>query len=316
MSTMHESADVPAWPVYDLTVHEDGRVLVSGPLVPVSGHGTRASALDVVVRVAAGLGRAVRATATEPGGSVWRLIVSPEGEVSEVPDGGPRTAGPKKRRSRRRGKPASGGSTTAGPTTIGSETSVPRSATQKEPQSYEESLDQVENHLEAGRTAQAGALAALLDARATGVLGVSHPDTLHIREVRARATALAGDTVGGIQLYRDVAERWHYQGNAEQAEAVARRADQLWTQITHVEDALTAGVAVIRMRSQIPGPAGQALTAVLAHRDRLLQVRSATNRPPSRERPVADSPVQHGPRATLTWERPAVDVATRRRSAG
>jgi hypothetical protein len=314
MSTTHEAADVPAWPVYDLTVHEDGRVLVSGPLVPTSEHATRTSALEVIAGVADGLGRPVRATASEPGGAVWRLIVSPGGEVSEVPApaGGPRTARPKKRRTRRPARTAN----TVGPTAADSGAPVPPSAARKEPQTYEDSLDRVRNHLAAGRTEEAVALAALLDTRATGILGVSHPDTLRIREVRARATALAGDTVGGIQLYRDVAERWHYQGNAEQAETVASRTEQFWMRITRVDEALSAGVAVVRMRSQIPGQDGTALAAVLAHRERLLKAHETTSGPVSGERSVADAPVQRSPRSTLTWERPAVDAAMRRRSAG
>ncbi|GAA4788382.1 hypothetical protein GCM10023220_11130 [Streptomyces ziwulingensis] len=359
---MQDAADVPAWPVYDLTVHEDGRVLVSGPLVPTSGHATRAAALDVVAHVAAGLGRAVRATAAEPGGAVWRLIVSPEGEVSEVPDSAARATGPKRRRSRRRGRSAATGATATSPTAAdapaispppvgtpaagrtavgvpvtgttvtgatppGSSTPLPASAARrepqayKEPQAYPESLEQVENHLAAGRADRAGALAALLDTRATATLGVSHPDTLRIREVRARATALAGDPVGGIQLYRDVAERWHYRGNAEQAEAVASRAERLWKQIPQVDEALTAGVAVIRMRSQMPGPGGDALTAVLAHRESLLRAYATANTPaplppPPPEPAVDKSPAPQKPRATMSWERPAVDDTMRLQSAG
>lgn len=104
MSTMRESTDVPAWPVYALTVHDDGRVLASGPLIETSGHPTRAEAVDVVAGAAARLGRSVRATATEPDGAVWPLIVSPDGEVSEVRTGRTRAAAPKKRQDTREEK--------------------------------------------------------------------------------------------------------------------------------------------------------------------------------------------------------------------
>ncbi|MEU0147664.1 hypothetical protein ABZ119_17150 [Streptomyces sp. NPDC006288] len=265
MSTKHEHKDVPAWPVYDLVVHDDGRVVASGPLVPTTGHATRASAIGVVAVAAAGLGRAVRATATEPGGEVWQLVISPDGEVTEVPAAGSRGRGLRRRRWKRREKAAAAA---PGPTPHSGERKGTGTGT------YEESLDQVRDHLEAGRTEQAGVLAAQLDTRAAGILGVSHPETLRVREVRARATALAGDTVAGIQLYRDVAERWHYQGDGERAEAVASVAELLWMGITDVDEALAAGVAVVRMRSQIPGQDGDALTAVLKHREWLLKARA------------------------------------------
>ncbi|MFI6694196.1 hypothetical protein ACIBLA_21055 [Streptomyces sp. NPDC050433] len=299
---MRESTDVPAWPVYDLTVHDDGRVLASGPLIPTSGHATRAAATEVVADAAARLGRAVRATATEPGGAVWRLIISPEGEVSEAPGGGARTAAPKKRKGRRPVRRSAKAAAVPG---------VPKGT-----ETYAESLAQVRDHLDAGRTDQAGELAARLDTQAAGVLGVSHPEALRVREVHAEATALAGDVVGGVQLYRDVAERWHYRGDAEQAEAAASHAEMLWMRMTHVGQALSAGVDVIRMRNQIPGRAGEALAAALEHREWLLKAQDASE-PGAREqsvaeppapRVVADAPAPRAPRPAPTWERPAVDT--------
>ncbi|MGX1249516.1 hypothetical protein RKD48_002027 [Streptomyces ambofaciens] len=306
---MRESTDVPAWPVYDLTVHNDGRILTSGPLIPTSGHATRAAAIEVVAGAAARLGRAVRATATEPSGAVWQLVVTPEGEVSEVPGGGARTTAPRKRKGRRPVRRSA--EAAAVPAASG-----PRPGAPKGDETYAESLAQVVDHLDAGRTDQAGELAARLDTQAAGVLGVSHPEALRIREVHARATALAGDVVRGVQLYRDVAERWHYRGDAERAETAAGHAEMLWMRMTHVGQALAAGVNVIRMRNQIPGRGGEALAAALEHREWLLKTRDA-NEPGARKRSVADAPAPRvvanrpAPRAlrpALTWERPAVDT--------
>ncbi|MFF5091114.1 hypothetical protein [Streptomyces niveus] len=300
MSTMRESADVPAWPVYALTVHDDGRVLASGPLIETSGHPTRAAAIEVVAGAAGRLGRSVRATASEPDGAVWPLIVSPDGEVSEVKTGRPRAAAPKKRQEKRaekrrekrqekeRGRRAPKGAAKEG------SAAAPRPGAPEGSEAYAESLAQVAGHLDAGRTDEARALATQLDTQVAGVLGVSHPVALGVREVRARATAEAGDPVAGIQLYRDVAERWHYRGDAEQAEAVAGRAEKLWTGITDVERALSAGVAVVRMRNQIPGEGGAALASVLAHRERLLRTPVAEAAPeatPVTATPVAATPV-------------------------
>ncbi|MEV8340109.1 hypothetical protein [Streptomyces niveus] len=296
MSTMRESADVPAWPVYALTVHDDGRVLASGPLIVTSGHPTRAAAIEVVAEAAGRLGRSVRATASEPDGAVWPLIVSPDGEVSEVKTGRPRAAAPKKRAEKRREKRQEkdrGRRAAKGAAKEGS-SAAPRPGAPEGGEAYAEALAQVTGHLDAGRTDEAQALATQLDTQVAGVLGVSHPVALDVREVRARATAEAGDPVAGIQLYRDVAERWHYRGDAEQAEAVAGRAVKLWTGITDVERALSAGVAVVRMRNQIPGEGGAALASVLAHRERLLRTpptEAAPEAPPVTTTPVTAAPV-------------------------
>ncbi|MFC9749705.1 hypothetical protein [Streptomyces niveus] len=345
MSTMRESADVPAWPVYALTVHDDGRVLASGPLIETSGHPTRAAAIEVVAEAAGRLGRSVRATASEPDGAVWPLIVSPDGEVSEVKTGRPRAAAPKKRAEKRREKRQEkdrGRRAAKGAAKEGS-AAAPRPGAPEGGEAYAEALAQVTGHLDAGRTDEAQALATQLDTQVAGVLGVSHPVALGVREVRARATAEAGDPVAGIQLYRDVAERWHYRGDAEQAEAVAGRAEKLWTGITDVERALSAGVAVVRMRNQIPGEGGAALASVLAHRERLLQTPVAEAAPeatPFTAAPVTDAGTAKGteaaagrgaaagaqvpeppvavssaprssrprPRTAPSWERPAVNA--------
>ncbi|MEV8419538.1 hypothetical protein [Streptomyces niveus] len=345
MSTMRESADVPAWPVYALTVHDDGRVLASGPLIETSGHPTRAAAIEVVAGAAGRLGRSVRATASEPDGAVWPLIVSPDGEVSEVKTGRPRATAPKKRAEKRREKRQEkdrGRRAAKGAAKEGS-AAAPRPGAPEGGEAYAEALAQVTGHLDAGRTDEAQALATQLDTQVAGVLGVSHPVALGVREVRARATAEAGDPVAGIQLYRDVAERWHYRGDAEQAEAVAGRAEKLWTGITDVERALSAGVAVVRMRNQIPGEGGAALASVLAHRERLLRTpptEAAPDATPVTAAPVTDAGTAKGteavagrgaaagaqvpeppvavssaprssrprPRTAPSWERPAVNA--------
>lgn len=310
MPTMRESTDVPAWPVYALTVHDDGRVLASGPRIETSGHPTRAGAIEVVAGAAGRLGRAVRATATEPDGTVWPLIVSPDGEVSEVKTGRARATAPKKRQETRQEKreekrreklqekdrgrrPAKGGAKKGSDSAAAPGPGAPEGA-----EAYAEPLARVTGHLDAGRADEAQALAAQLDTQVAGVLGVSHPVALGVREVRARATTEAGDPVAGIQLYRDVAERWHYRGDAEQAEAVAGRAEKLWTGITDVERALAAGVAVIRMRNQIPGRGGEALASVLEHRERLLRAHATTG--PGTEAAPVMAPVATAATGTTT----------------
>ncbi|GAB2785857.1 hypothetical protein [Streptomyces daliensis] len=330
MPSNAESMDVPTWPVYDLIVHEDGRIVASGPQMPTTGHSTRADALNAVAGTAVRLGRPVRARATEPDGAVWPLIIAPDGSVREAPDGAtpapaqkaqkarkarqvqeaPTT--PKKRSFglRRQAKEKRGAGTAApGPVAPASATGQPGQPGQPGQggqlvgSDYAGPLAQVTEHLRVGQYAEAVKLATELDDRAAGVLGVSHPDVLHIREKRAEAAARTGDAFGSIQLYRDVAERWHYRGEGAMAEDVARRAEELWRQMPQGDEALSAGLVVVRMRNQMPGQSGDALTAVLADRVRLLQAHAgasenmqmAPQQPvaaaPSHSHPVAQQPV-------------------------
>ncbi|MEU6201523.1 hypothetical protein [Streptomyces sp. NPDC047061] len=246
MHRTYESLDVPAWPVYTLTVHGDGRVDAVGPLVPLSRHTGRASAVAAVAGSAARLGRPVRAVATEPDGTVWHLVVSPDGGVGELTGRGEGAGAPK-----RHNRP---------PAAV-----TPAPAPAPELPTYTDTLALVTAYLEAGRVGAAASLAARTDEAVADALGVSHPDALRIRELRARTTALAGDPAGGVWLYRDIAERWLYQGEHAAAEAAAHQAETLWRRITDVPTALSAGVAVIRMRNQIPGDGGTALAVAREH---------------------------------------------------
>ncbi len=301
MHTTHEPTAVPAWPVYALTVHDDGRIVASGPLIPASGHTTRASAVDTVAGAAARLGRPVQARAIEPDGTVWHLVISPNGEVNELPGGAPRAKAPKKRHDKR---PVEAATETAAPASTGP---APEPAPDRS--TYAQSLALIREHLEEGRVGRAASLATRLDEQAAHALGVSHPDALHVREVRAWVTALIGDAVSGVRLYRDVAERWHYRGDSERAEAVAARAETLWLQITDLDTALSVGASVVRMRHQIPGENGEALTAVLAHQGWLDETRGASG-PRAREHPQTDSPAPGRSRPVPAWERPAVNART------
>ncbi|WP_367318310.1 hypothetical protein [Streptomyces sp. HUAS ZL42] len=315
MPTTHESTEVPAWPVYALAVHDDGRVEASGPLVPMTRHPSRTSAIGTVAAAAARLGRPVRARATEPDGTVWHLAISPDGAVSELPGGGQRARAPKRGDGRPPAHPAR--AATAPARAPGAEPD-PRTG----PDAYAESLALVTEHLQAGRVDRAAELAALLDDQAADTLGVSHPDALGIREIRARVAVLAGDVVGGVRLFRDVAERWHYRGDSERAEAAAARAETVWLQITDLDTALSAGIGVVRLRNQIPGEDGSALTAVLEHQAWLAAARAADREPLPRAHPAKPLPralpaadrstKARGRRPMPSWERPAQDTSAAR----
>ncbi|MGI5347354.1 hypothetical protein ACQEU8_04075 [Streptomyces sp. CA-250714] len=287
MPTNYEPTEVPAWPAYVFVVRHDGRVGVSGPLRPTIEHPTRSSAIDAVAATARALGRPVRAEATEPDGTVWLLVIAPDGAVSELsgtptrgkpskkrntpaPDANPDTdvhvAAPTRDMDAERPGPS--------PAPVPAAASVPVDPPTA-PDSLDDAVARVDAYATAGRMDEAVALAVQADEHAAHALGLSHPDALRVREARARITALAGDPVGGVRLYRDVAERWHYQGADEQAEASAARAHTLWTQISDLDAALSVGLAMVRLRNQIPGEHGNGFAAVLDHQARLEAARNA-----------------------------------------
>ncbi|MEV4440919.1 hypothetical protein AB0K09_18255 [Streptomyces sp. NPDC049577] len=81
--------NVPAWPLVTITMTPDGAVLVNDAPVPApEGVDARAAgvaaAADHVLRL--GLARPVRAQAIEPDGTVWPLLIHPDGTASPAGD--------------------------------------------------------------------------------------------------------------------------------------------------------------------------------------------------------------------------------------
>lgn len=77
-----DPSEVPAWPVVAIDLRTDGHVRVDDETVPVpAGADMRQTAVDVVAATAALIGRPVRAEAREPDGTVWPLVVTPDGQV-------------------------------------------------------------------------------------------------------------------------------------------------------------------------------------------------------------------------------------------
>ncbi|MFI9724530.1 hypothetical protein ACIHFE_33710 [Streptomyces sp. NPDC052396] len=76
---------VPAWPLVTIVMTQDGTVLVNDAAVPVpAGSDPRAAgvvaAAEHVTRL--GLTRSVRARAMEPDGTVWPLLIHPDGTAT------------------------------------------------------------------------------------------------------------------------------------------------------------------------------------------------------------------------------------------
>lgn len=74
--------DVPAWPVVGIELRADGRIRVDDDMFVVpDGADMRQTAIAAVAATASLIGRPVRAEAREPDGTVWPLIVTPEGQA-------------------------------------------------------------------------------------------------------------------------------------------------------------------------------------------------------------------------------------------
>lgn len=100
---MPESPVVPGWPVLTIEVTGDGFTVAGEPVEVAPGESPREAAIAMVARTAQSLGRPVRAEAIEADGTVFPLVVSPDGEVGEA---APPIPPAKSRRVLKRRKPA------------------------------------------------------------------------------------------------------------------------------------------------------------------------------------------------------------------
>jgi hypothetical protein len=98
-----DPATIPAWPHIDLALTDDGHVLVNEKLVAVPSGVAEPRAYAVALAAAElgrlGLARPVRATARDPDGTIWPLLIHPGGAATEAgPPELPGTAGKRGRR--------------------------------------------------------------------------------------------------------------------------------------------------------------------------------------------------------------------------
>ncbi len=75
--------DIPSWPKVTIRLYDghNAEVKIAGRSHPVSDNDPRQASIQLVSERAAQLGRAVKATAVEPDGSSWPLIIHPDGRV-------------------------------------------------------------------------------------------------------------------------------------------------------------------------------------------------------------------------------------------
>jgi hypothetical protein len=107
---------VPAWPHLRIELASEGVIRIDGEVVPaIPGFSPYASAIAAAAAtlVAQGLNRPARATATDPDGTAWPLLIHPDGTAS--PAGDPVTAErshhPLRAMRRRKDRPETAGTT-------------------------------------------------------------------------------------------------------------------------------------------------------------------------------------------------------------
>ncbi|MFJ8166499.1 hypothetical protein ACIRBY_37045 [Streptomyces sp. NPDC096136] len=318
---------VPAWPLYELRAADDGTVTLTGPVIRDGTHPGRREAIEAVARIASTHlkpPRAVRAEAIDPDGTVWPLIIDPDGEAIEAgparqPNAGrrrkkktaavsahqpppqgpahddppaamnvpalePRTPqrlvpDPRQHAETPQPHPSANDAHSPGPeasqTPPPAPPAAPAAASQQPDDSAAATYTRIRHLAEAGRLDDARSLAAALDDAMSRAHGPSHHEALKAREVLAHIAAEGGDTAGAIHLYRDVAERWWHKGLHHEAEQAACRAHSLWLRIADPDQAITAGQAVIRMRTQIPGEDARAYRQAARYMERLVAAQAA-----------------------------------------
>lgn len=80
---------VPAWPLITIAMAKDGTVVVNGQPVPVPpGADPRIAGVAAAAEhvTSLGLARPVRARASEPDGTVWPLLIHPDGTATSAGD--------------------------------------------------------------------------------------------------------------------------------------------------------------------------------------------------------------------------------------
>lgn len=87
---------IPSWPKVTIRLYDahNGEVKIAGRSHPVVDQDPRQAALAIVADRAAQLGRPIKATAVEPDGSSWPLVIHPDGSVDAIaPETGRRGGG-------------------------------------------------------------------------------------------------------------------------------------------------------------------------------------------------------------------------------
>ncbi|MFF4649270.1 hypothetical protein [Streptomyces sp. NPDC001380] len=128
---------------------------------------------------------------------------------------------------------------------------------------YREPIGRIVRAADAGEHATAADLAATLERQAVAMHGDAAPAALHVRQVRAHVSRLAGRQALAADLYRDVALKLLAVRGPEHPETLqaASNADACWRAVHDVAEARRIAPAMIALRGRVPGPDGRKLRA-------------------------------------------------------
>ncbi|MFK8851138.1 hypothetical protein [Streptomyces sp. Ac-502] len=194
----------------------DGVAWVDGArLAPPAGGSpeqARAAALRVVAEMAEP-DAPLRVEASEPDGSLWRLLVHSDGRVEDA-------------RSARR------------------EAEDP--AAQAVPEEYQARTRVITAACEAGRYAVAARLAEELRTEAASERGADHPWALQAAELHGYVLMLSGDAPDAAEAYADAARGWAERDRQAYRTAV-RHAYRCWLQVADQATAVWVGEQVVEV---------------------------------------------------------------------
>ncbi len=180
---------------------------------------------------------------------------------------------------------------------------------------YRSLIERMVGASNAGRHAEATALAADLERVVFADHGERAVVFLQVRQIRSHVSRLAGQEALAAELYRDVAVKLlaALGPNSADAEQAAANADACWRAVRDIAEARRIAPAIIELRVRVPGPDGRWLRAAERYRDQLDKIQEALPEPPPLRAvsPAPPAPVP-APASRSAFETPVTDPARRR----
>ncbi|GGN67308.1 hypothetical protein GCM10011579_039700 [Streptomyces albiflavescens] len=248
-------------PKLTIVLYANGQASVGGvPVAAPDPHdlaGVRAAAMRTAIGMAVDRGQSLQALAFEPDGSIWPLVIHPDGRVEEDAAQEPYSAAEEYPI----GESESGSSSPSSPRGPRTETIVLHAGwtdavqTPPPPEALRDRLARIGEAGATGRVEVAVMLAVDLEREAALLYGATHPHVLQSRAVRAHVSTLAHDWIRAADLYLGIAEDWlHMSGDRSfQVRENAANAHACWRRITHPQESERVGEAVVRMWLKVPG---------------------------------------------------------------
>ncbi|WP_340560106.1 hypothetical protein [Streptomyces sp. GSL17-111] len=281
--------DPPRYAPLSIVLRADGTADVAGVPVEVPDAagtaGLRAAAVHTAMEIVSVLSHPVRATAVEPDGTGWAVVMYPDGRVEEaagplpfLPPTGVRWPeaedGPEL-------LPADGTfadlADPAGPGHADGLALDPDVQSPPPPAWLRDVLLLVREAAEAGRLTKAAELAAGLEQSVASQQGESHPHTLQVRGIQGHLAVLSEDWAQAAEIHVDVAAQWLRTAGAHHSLTWqnAANAHVCWRRVRGGPDAVRIGEKLVELWSRTAAEGLGEKYLKLAER-RLAQLRAAT----------------------------------------